>query len=125
MNFRKKIFFFFVFSVVAGLLTYLFVVNPSSSDYLIHCPFKYLTGLDCPGCGSQRAIHALLHGDFSKAFIFNPLLIFSIPYLAVGILFEWFSFKYRYPKIRNLLFGKNAILIVASIIISFFILRNL
>ncbi len=45
------------------------------------CPVKMLTGLDCPGCGSQRALHALLTGQFAKAWAFNPAMIVAIPLL--------------------------------------------
>lgn len=36
------------------------------------CPVKWLTGLDCPGCGSARALHSLLHGEFRQAWAYNP-----------------------------------------------------
>lgn len=38
-----------------------------------HCPFKVLTGLDCPGCGLTRAFRAALHFDFVAAFQYHPL----------------------------------------------------
>lgn len=44
---------------------------------------KVLTGYDCPGCGAQRALHALLHGDISGAWGYNPALFFLVP-LAVA-----------------------------------------
>lgn len=110
--------------VLGGFVFYYFV-NPLSGSFLIKCPFKTVTGLDCPGCGSQRALHSLLHGDFRQAFHFNPLFIAAIPYVFVGILFEWFGLKNKYPKVRKFLFGKIAIYIIAAIIILFFILRNL
>ena len=110
--------------VVGGLAFYYFA-DPLSSGFMVKCPFKAVTGLDCPGCGSQRAVHELLHGNFRNAFSYNPLFIIALPYAFVGILFEWFSLKYKFPKTRKILFGKNAIYIIATIIIAFFILRNL
>lgn len=47
------------------------------------CPFYFLTGFFCPGCGALRAIHSLLHGHLSRAFGFNPLLILLSPWLAL------------------------------------------
>lgn len=38
------------------------------------CPVKWLTGWDCPGCGSTRALHALLHGRVAEAWGLNPWL---------------------------------------------------
>jgi hypothetical protein len=43
------------------------------------CLFHALTGLDCPGCGSIRSVQRLLHGDFTAAFRFNPLLYSLVP----------------------------------------------
>jgi hypothetical protein len=47
------------------------------------CPVFALTGLFCPGCGSTRAMHALLHGDLPRAFAMNPLMVVAIPLLAL------------------------------------------
>lgn len=41
------------------------------------CPFKMLTGIDCPGCGGTRAFIALLHGDIIASFKFNPFIIYA------------------------------------------------
>lgn len=45
------------------------------------CPFKLLTGFDCPGCGFQRALHAALHGEWGKAMGYNVFLFLLIPYM--------------------------------------------
>jgi len=59
------------------------------------CPFNLLTGLYCPGCGSQRAIHALLHGQLQRAANFNLLAVVCTPILLIGL----------FNKIRTLLTG--------------------
>lgn len=126
MFFKKKLSTYLFFALIAGsVLLFYFYYNPQSKSFLIKCPFKFFTGLDCPGCGSQRALHSLLHGEIKEAFYFNPLFILAIPYLLTGILFEWFGLKEVYPKTRKFLFGRTAILIIATVIIFFFIFRNL
>ena len=58
--------------------------DPARYAFFPKCPFRMLTGgLRCPGCGSQRAIHALLHLDFKEAFLYNPLVVISIPFLVL------------------------------------------
>ena len=47
------------------------------------CPSEWLTGLFCPGCGTTRALHALLHLDFASAMAMNPLLVLSLPFVAL------------------------------------------
>lgn len=56
----------------------LFTFPPTTSGFYPQCAFRHFTGLDCPGCGSTRALHALLHGRFGEAFAFNPFLFFII-----------------------------------------------
>ena len=53
--------------------------NPGS--YPI-CPFLGLTGCFCPGCGTLRALHLLLHGNPIAAFGYNPFAVLSIPFIA-------------------------------------------
>ncbi len=40
---------------------------------LWRCPFKYLTGVPCPGCGTTRSVISLVHGDLHRALFYNPL----------------------------------------------------
>lgn len=47
------------------------------------CPSLWLTGLFCPGCGTTRALHALVHGDLPRALSMNPLMVLSLPPVAV------------------------------------------
>ena len=88
------------------------------------CPFHMLTGLDCPGCGSQRAVHSLLHGDVSTAFGYNQLLVVMLPYLAVCIWLEYFGGKHRFPWLRRVLLGKEACIVLLAVFILFFVGRN-
>ena len=57
--------------------------DPSETWWMPKCPVYFITGIECPGCGSQRAVYALLHGDIEKAFEENALLLVMIPFLLV------------------------------------------
>ena len=51
------------------------------------CPFRAVTGWDCPLCGGTRMGSALLHGDVAAAFAFNPVALVGIALLGVvGVL---------------------------------------
>lgn len=39
----------------------------------IGCPFRFLTGIPCAGCGMTRAYWSLLSLDFKQAFYYHPL----------------------------------------------------
>jgi hypothetical protein len=69
-----------VIIAVGGLV--LFWFDPNRYPFYPVCAFHKLTGLWCPGCGSLRAMHQLLHGRLVDAFRFNPLLIAMLPVLA-------------------------------------------
>lgn len=68
-------------ALAVALLLLRFDPNAAGS-VLPPCPFLALTGWLCPGCGSTRALHALLHGDVAQAMSMNPLLVVAMPLLA-------------------------------------------
>lgn len=67
---------------------FLFFFNPSSpaNQWLPKCPFFLLTGWNCPGCGSTRAVYHLLHLHPIVAFEFNPMMMLTLPFIVYGIL---------------------------------------
>ena len=72
------------FFILGGGIYYFYQNDPAQSETVfILCVTKNISGIDCPGCGSQRAFHELLHGNFIKAaklnltiYFFTPLLLF-------------------------------------------------
>lgn len=87
----------------------LFVYNPVDAPLAPKCVFKMLTGLSCPGCGFQRAVHSLLHGRFYEAIHYNFFLVLTIPYLFAlvsVVLFQRKRWAQRiYPWIYNRYLG--------------------
>ncbi|HEV2883453.1 MAG TPA: DUF2752 domain-containing protein [Pyrinomonadaceae bacterium] len=63
--------------VAGGVYVYVFV--PGKTGFFPICPFRALTGFTCPGCGSTRALHHLLHGDVVGAFQLNPFMMVMLP----------------------------------------------
>lgn len=109
-----------------GAYIFFKVFNPYEVDFFPTCPFLYLTGYKCPGCGSQRAIHFIFNFEFINAARENLLLVFGIPYMILGAYFDTIKVKTaKQLKIRRLLFGQKAIWIVLVLVIGFWILRNL
>lgn len=96
-----------------------------SGRFFLACPLKKITSLDCPGCGSQRAFHELLHLNFQKAFRYNSLFVLAIPYAALGIFLNFGNNKKKYEKLSSILYAKAAVWIIVLCIFLFFIFRNL
>ena len=67
---------------------FLFFFNPASpgNQFFPKCPFRMLTGWQCPGCGSTRAFYQLLHLHPIAAFKLNPLFVLMVPFLVYGFL---------------------------------------
>ena len=100
--------------------------NPIGNIYFPKCPFRELTGLKCPGCGSQRAVHYLLNFDILNATKENAILVLSLPYILTGIVFDLLKrTNGKILKWRKRLFGQKAIFVILTIIIAFWILRNI
>ena len=55
----------------------------ATSGIGLPCPFRALTGWDCPLCGGTRMGAALLHGDVQAAFGYNPLAFVALVVLGV------------------------------------------
>lgn len=109
--------------VIVGSVLFLF--NPAETGVFPRCPFLMLTGYECPGCGSQRAIHALLHGDIIRAWDYNPLLVIAVPYIILGFIAELSFRRSRLMRtVRDRLYSGRAVWIVLTVIIIYWIGRN-
>lgn len=107
---------------VAAALAVYYLVGPDSGMYP-RCLFRQLTGLDCPGCGSQRAIHALLHGHIAEAWGHNALLLIELP--LIGLLLAARAMRPRHPRLDLLLNSRAMILLLLVTIILWTIVRNI
>src|SRR6202140_5554348 len=72
-------------AVAASAIVMLHFFAPATSGLFPPCPLRYLTGWYCPGCGSLRAIHQLLHGNLRAAWAMNPLTVILLPFLMYGL----------------------------------------
>jgi hypothetical protein len=73
---------------MGAIAAFLFFFNPASpaNQWFPKCPFRLVTGLQCPGCGSTRAFYQLLHLHPIAAFKLNPLFILTLPFIVYGFL---------------------------------------
>jgi hypothetical protein len=74
-------------TIVFAALLVVYLFPPGQHAFYPRCIFHVATGLLCPGCGSLRATHQLLHGNLQGAILLNPLFLFLMVWLAgLGIL---------------------------------------
>ena len=106
----------------AGLLLLFYLFNPADAGFFPPCPFRLVTGLLCPGCGSQRAVHALLHGEVGAAFLLNPMMVVAIPYVVALLSSQSFMPNSMWAKRLS---GRYAITLTGVSILLYWIGRNL
>jgi Protein of unknown function (DUF2752) len=103
--------------------TYVFWFEPGKTGFFPLCPFRLFTGLTCPGCGSTRAMHQLLHGHLEAAFMLNPLFTIALPFLFYALVrHSAFIFRGKTPRPNAL--PSPYIYLIFIIVLSFWIFRN-
>jgi len=67
------------------------------------CPFRALTGVPCPTCGTTHAAVALLNGKVGGAFAANPLAAAAGVAFAVGGLVApiWAALRLPVPQLTS------------------------
>ena len=109
--------------LVGGVVLYLY--SPESLR-IPRCPFLQLTGWQCPGCGSLRGIHALLHGNIVRVLQLNVMLIPALLYLALLMMLELTRpHSVRAERLYRRFSGRIASWIIFVLIVVWGIGRNL
>jgi len=79
------------------------------------CFYKSVLGIDCPGCGMQRALIAMLQGDLIRSLKLYPALIPTISLLILLVIHVFYRLK-NGAKILTWLFIINVVIIFISYI---------
>lgn len=109
--------------ITLGVVYYNF--NPEMYFFFPECPFHKFLDLDCPGCGSQRAIHAILNGQILAALDYNLLLVMSIPLLLTHLCFRVYAHLSKKNVILNFWYNPVVPKIILIIVVIFWIIRNI
>lgn len=60
---------------------------------MLPCPIKSIFNVNCPGCGFQRSVIALLNGEIDKSFLLYPAAIPVLLLFLFGAIHLKFNFK--------------------------------
>lgn len=112
--------------ILIGTILFVYIYkNFSPNQYLFpKCPVHSFTGLYCPGCGSQRAIHSFLNLNFKDVFSYNPLVGIILSAIVIDILLFTLNIK-RFRPYTFLKTNRYFSLIVLYTVILFTIFRNI
>lgn len=82
-------------------------------DFMIPCVNKTLFGIDCFGCGTQRAFLLILKGEFLEAFYMFPAIYTTILFFIILGL-NFIDKSRNYHKLIISLALINAIIMIIS-----------
>ena len=102
---------------------YLYWFEPGKTGFFPSCPFRALTGFNCPGCGTTRALHQLLHGNVVSAFELNPLMILLLPVVVYALVSFTKSAITRRPM-PNISIQPGYVWLSLILVFGFWIFRN-
>ena len=124
VDLTNKIFNYTRALLVAVLIGVYFVFDPMQHLFP-KCPFLWLSGWKCPGCGAQRAVHQLLHGNFWAALQLNFLFVMAFPYVFLGLIMEYTAWGQAQVRIRRNWYGYQAAKVAFGGILLFGVARNI
>ncbi|WP_259068496.1 DUF2752 domain-containing protein [Mucilaginibacter sp. X4EP1] len=124
--FQKKNLYFaaaLILITILGVVYYKY--DPAKYGFFPKCPFYVITGLDCPGCGSQRALSSLLHGHLKQAIGYNLLMVICLPFLAVHFGYKTASILSKKDIRWEILYNPLTPKILFCVVTIFWITRNI
>ncbi len=124
-NFLEKYKWLLFFGAVTIVIIIYYAFNPLQSRFFPKCVFHAVTGYECPGCGTQRAIHSLLHGQLLNAIKYNLLFVVSLPYLFIGAVLDLANPENnKLARFKEKFYNSNVLIAIAIIIIFYWFFRN-
>ncbi|MDZ4828305.1 MAG: DUF2752 domain-containing protein [Actinomycetota bacterium] len=108
---------------VAAAAVVLRVGDPAAGGFP-RCPFHAATGLYCPGCGSQRGLHALLTGDIPAAFGYNAFMVLALPFLFY-VYVSWAARSFDGPALPTMHPPVWFLKVLPPLVMAFWVTRNL
>lgn len=123
MKKKKVITIIVLAAVIVFMVACYFSFDPAVEKFFPKCVFKAITGYDCPGCGIQRAFHALLHGELKAALHYNAFLVVSIPLMCFYGYAE--LRREKQPRLYSCLNSPYIIVGIGVMTVGWWIFRNL
>ena len=99
-------------------------LNPVEESNPPICPFKMMTGLDCPGCGATRATNALLRGNLGAAVDHNLLFVVLLP-LALVAYAVWALRSVGVAQLSQVRMPRHWLAVTIGLVLAFWALRLL
>jgi Protein of unknown function (DUF2752) len=110
-------------AAILGGLAVVFRFPPDKYSFYPRCPVYLSTHWLCPGCGSTRALHALLHLDLASALHYNALFTVLAPFICLWLGFCCYRVM-RYDRFPNLALPRAVTACLIVTVVLFTVARN-
>jgi hypothetical protein len=120
---KLRIFTGMAIAALAGGLAVVYWFSPTEYSFFPRCPVYFITHWLCPGCGSTRALHALLHLELRSALHYNALFTLLAPFACLWLAFIGYR-TMRYDQFPNLAIPRSAAVCLIVTVVLFTIARN-
>jgi hypothetical protein len=125
MDRKQLIKFLFAAAAVLGITLLYYFKDARVPGFFPQCPFHFITGLFCPGCGSQRAVSSLLHGEIMLALNYNVLLVASLPLIIYAAIISLITALANKPVRQNIFYSPVFARWFLAAVIIFWVVRNI
>ncbi|WP_082084024.1 DUF2752 domain-containing protein [Gordonia sihwensis] len=92
--------------------------------YLPPCPTRLMLHIDCPGCGSTRALYCLLHGDIPAALHYNAVGVLAFVLIAAAFV-SYTIGLWKGRRIRSWQHWRYAPVVTLVVVAAWFVVRNI
>lgn len=110
-------------AAMLGGLAVVYRFAPAEYSFYPRCPIYLTTHWLCPGCGSTRALHALLHLDIQGALHYNALFTILFPFVCLWLGFICYR-TLRYDQFPRLAFPRSLAVGLGVMVVLFTVARN-
>ena len=110
-------------AAMLGGMAVVYRFAPTEYSFYPRCPIYLTTHWLCPGCGSTRALHALLHLDIQGALHYNALFTILFPFVCLWIGFICYR-TLRYDQFPKLAFPRSLAVVLGVMVVLFTVARN-
>ncbi|MBP1167709.1 hypothetical protein JOE44_004593 [Chryseobacterium sp. PvR013] len=84
-------------------------------DFMLTCPSKKFLGVECLGCGAQRAVVLVFEGKFAEAFQMYPA-VYTLLIFFIILALSFIDKKRKYGNILLIMIIINLIIMVIGYI---------
>ena len=121
---RPKIRNIIIIAVLCSLIALYFVFDPAEHSWFPGCLIKWVTGFDCPACGTQRMIHALLHGDIMTALLLNPFMLVVLMPIVTLLTIAFVAPEGRLEWLKSFVTHPITLILIYIATIAWWVVRN-